>query len=390
MVGLSTKGRRFLTPYHCPGNTYGNRAVHGLYRAPIMPLIHRYYAITGRLLHGTRSRDMNARNEMDAEQAGEVRALRSQLAELKEQVRAATAMSDQKGRLEHALRERVKELNCLYRITETVDRYDGSLDELLQGIADGLPCSWQYPDIACARIVFGEREYATGGFQRSPWRQAQELVVSGKGAGVVEVYYLTEMVTVDEGPFLKEERLLINAVTERTGKIIERVHARQQLQTERRALEESNVALRQVMARIRDERAEIGKAVQSNVEKIIMPIVDAIADVVSPEMKGYADLLRRSLEDIVSPFVDELSTAFASLTPAETRICDMIRRGLTTKEIARLQTISTATVRHHRERIRRKLGLANKKINLTSYLNAFRHGQASTPGRTPVKGGAEP
>ena len=58
------------------------------------------------------------------------------------------------------------------------------------------------------------------------------------------------MPIIDEGPFLKEERLLINAVAERTGRIIERIHTRQQLRVERTALEQSNIAMRQLMARI--------------------------------------------------------------------------------------------------------------------------------------------
>lgn len=69
-----------------------------------------------------------------------------------------------------------------------------------------------------------------------------------------------------------------------------------------------------------------------------------------------------------------------SLTPAETRVCDMIRRGLTTKEIANIQSISASTVSRHREHIRRKLGLTNKEVNLTTYLNTFMSDRAQKPG----------
>lgn len=314
---------------------------------------------------------MNATNKTNAERDNELCTLRKQLAELEEQLRDAAAMRARHEQTEHALGERMKELNCLYRIAEAVDRCADSVERLLQEIVNGLPDSWQYPDTTCARIVFGECEYTTAGFQRSPWQQSMEFHVSGKQAGVVEVYYLSEMPILDEGPFLKEERLLINAVAERTGKIIERINAKQQLKVERSALEQSNVAMRELMARIQEEKAEIGKAIQSNVAKIIMPIVDAVEIAASPQQKGYLSLLRHNLEDIVSPFIDQLARAFTSLTPAEIRVCDRIRRGLSTKEIARLQTISTTTVRHHREHIRHKLGLTNKNVNLMTYLNAF-------------------
>ena len=295
-------------------------------------------------------------------------------------MRAGSGASAEQERIQHALRERVKELNCLYGITEAIDRCGDSLDELLQEIVSGLPGSWHYPDITCARIVLGEREYTTMDSERSPWRQAAEIQVSAESAGVVEVYYLAEMPVLDEGPFLKEERLLINAVAERTGKIIERIRAKQQLQVERAALEQSNIALRQVMARIHEEKAEIGKALQSNVDKIILPILDAVESDASPQQRGYLSLLRHNLQEIVSPFSNQLAKAFMGLTPAEIRICDMVRRGLTTKEIARLQSISSATVSRHREHIRRKLELTNKDVNLTTYLNTFMADQAPEHG----------
>ena len=291
-------------------------------------------------------------------------------AESQEEPHAVSEMIAREQRLRHALEERVKELNCLYSIAEAVDRSAGSLDELLSDIVGVLPESWQYPKITCARIVFEEREYTSNGFQRSAWRQAAGIRASGEDVGVVEVYYLTEMPTIDEGPFLKEERLLINAVAERTGKIIDRLRATQQLEIERNALQESNIAMRQLMGRIREEKAEIGAAVQSNVDKIILPIVDALDQSASAQQSRYLSLLRRNLEEIASPFADRLSRAFLSLTPMEIRICNMVRRNLTTKQIARLQGISPATVSHHREHIRRKLKLTSANVNLATYLHA--------------------
>ena len=89
------------------------------------------------------------------------------------------------------------------------------------------------------------------------------------------------------------------------------------------------------------------------------------------DQKKYVALLRDNLEGITSPFADKLSRAFMSLTAVEIRICQMIRDGLTTKEIAEMRHVSPATVARQRERIRHKLGLTGTDANLATYLRTF-------------------
>jgi hypothetical protein len=120
------------------------------------------------------------------------------------------------------LRERVKELNCLYGISKLVEKKNASLEDILQGTAKLIPPSWQYPDITCAQIVLKDKTYTTDNFMKTEWSQSQELIVNGRKSGVVEVYYLEEKPEIFEGPFLKEERDLISAIAERLGRIIER------------------------------------------------------------------------------------------------------------------------------------------------------------------------
>jgi DNA-binding CsgD family transcriptional regulator len=85
----------------------------------------------------------------------------------------------------------------------------------------------------------------------------------------------------------------------------------------------------------------------------------------------YLLLLKRNLEEIVSPFTNKLSKEFMILTPVEVQICNMIKNGLSTKEIAKLRGISPATVSRHREHIRKKLGITKKEVNLATYLSAL-------------------
>ena len=296
---------------------------------------------------------------------------KKQVVELERENRGLIESKREKARLEHFLKERVKELNCLYGISQLVEQRGGSLDELLQGIVELLPPSWQYPEVTCARITFESREYLTANFTPTRWRQTSTINIKDNEVGAVEVYYLEERKPIDEGPFLKEERFLINAIAERIGRIAQRIRAEQQLQTEHRALENMNITLREVLQKVQDEKREVGRAVQANVEKIVIPILYALRDVVSSGQAGYIDLLERNLSEIASPFVNKLARTFMSLSPAEIRICHMIKNGLSTKEIAKLRNLSPSTVSRHREHIRRKLGLTNKSVNLPTYLHTF-------------------
>jgi signal transduction histidine kinase len=123
------------------------------------------------------------------------------------------------------LGKRVKELNSLYGISNLVERQGISLEEILQGTADLLPPAWQYPEITCARVVLDGQEFNSNDFRETVWKQESDIVVFGNQAGAVEVFYTEERHEADEGPFVREERNLLDAVAERLGRIIERVRA---------------------------------------------------------------------------------------------------------------------------------------------------------------------
>jgi hypothetical protein len=119
------------------------------------------------------------------------------------------------------LRERNKELNCHYVISQLAEQKERDLDGLLQGVIEALPVSYMYPGVACARLTMREKHYLSGAFAPTRWRQAQSITVNNQKVGEIEVFYLVEKPETDEGPFLKEERILINAVAERVGRFIE-------------------------------------------------------------------------------------------------------------------------------------------------------------------------
>lgn len=120
------------------------------------------------------------------------------------------------------LRERVKELMCLYGIARLVAEPGISLGKILQGIAELLPPAWLYPEIACARIILDDCSYSTPSFPEEKHKLMAEITVGEQRRGKVEVVYGEERPELDEGPFYKEERNLLDTVAKEVGIIIKR------------------------------------------------------------------------------------------------------------------------------------------------------------------------
>ncbi|MBW1870212.1 MAG: response regulator, partial [Deltaproteobacteria bacterium] len=130
----------------------------------------------------------------------------------------------------HDLGERVKELHCLYNISKIVEEMGLSIEETTQRIVNLIPPAWQYPESTCARIILQGKEFKTKDFETSVWKQVSDIKVYGKVIGTIEVYYSEEKATDFEGPFMKEEQDLIEVISERLGRIIERKQAEEEKQ----------------------------------------------------------------------------------------------------------------------------------------------------------------
>ena len=128
-------------------------------------------------------------------------------------------------RVEWALRERVKELTCLYGIAQVAQRPGLALEEILQGIVELLPPAWQHPKIATARILLDGQAHTTPRFREGRHCQSADILVGGMLRGVVEVFYTRDKAGFVEGPFLKEEQSLIDTVAREIALVVERREA---------------------------------------------------------------------------------------------------------------------------------------------------------------------
>jgi len=145
----------------------------------------------------------------------------------------------------------------------------------------------------------------------------------------------------------------------------------QELEKKHGALEEKNIVLSGVLKQIEEEKQQMVAKWQSTTTRTVLPILADLASQIGPTYEKHIDLIWRNLTDIVTQFSNNLPTAFLSLTPREAQVCNMIKDGLASKEIAAILNTSFRTVLKQRQNIRRKLGITSKKISLSTYLKTI-------------------
>jgi PAS domain S-box-containing protein len=155
--------------------------------------------------------------------------LRQRITELETLNNKLRKTAENLWKCKHDLDEQAKELNLFYAISRLVDKPDISLDEVYQGTVDLMPSAWQYPEITCARVIIEDQEFKTNNSVETIWKQSSKIIAQDNRIGTLEVCYLEEKPESDEGPFLKEERYMINAIAERLGKITEQKWAEKML-----------------------------------------------------------------------------------------------------------------------------------------------------------------
>ena len=164
----------------------------------------------------------------------------------------------------HKLQERVKELTALHKTARILQDLSRPPSIVLQQVANLIPSAWQYPEITAARIRFDGIGAATDRFRETVWRQSAALTVRGGHAGQIEVFYLEERPPADEGPFLKEERDLIESLAEMLRSYFRHLLADEALKKAHADLEKIVTArtaeLRETNAALRTQIAEHGRA----------------------------------------------------------------------------------------------------------------------------------
>lgn len=162
------------------------------------------------------------------------------------------------------------------------------------------------------------------------------------------------------------ERDLRNAHKKLERRVKERTR---ELEAKTQKLEELNIALKVLLSKRDEDKKIFEEDVLSNVNTLILPYVNRLKKIVSDEsQKTFVEILESNLKEIILPFSKKTASNYLSLTPVEIQVANLVKQGKRTKEIAKILTLSAKTIESHRENIRKKIGIKNKKVNLRSYL----------------------
>ncbi len=172
-----------------------------------------------------------------------------------------------------ALRERVKELTCLYGIAQLSDKPDASLTQIIQGIVELVPPAMQYPSISFSKIELDDNLFRTSYYPDKGASLSVPIIINKQQRGFVEVIYEYNSEEDRKKTFLDEEHSLLNAIAREVALIVER-----------REAEEANRKLQEQL-RHADRLATIGQLSAGVAHELNEPIGSIL---------GFAQLAQKS------------------------------------------------------------------------------------------------
>jgi len=147
----------------------------------------------------------------------------------------------------------------------------------------------------------------------------------------------------------------------------------QQLEDKKNNLEDMNTALRVLLKQREEDKKILEESMLVNVRELILPYIEKMKETrLNQRQEGYLYIVESTLDDIVSPFLHRLSLEFLNLSPSEIQVANLVKFGKTTKEIAHMLNLSGKTIEFYRKRIRKKVGITNKNINLRTFLSSIK------------------
>jgi signal transduction histidine kinase len=165
----------------------------------------------------------------------------------------------------HNVSERIKELTCIYEITNLIRNCE-NVEDIFEKAAIFMAQAWQYPEITRTKIYFDGKEYCPNPFEETLWKQVSEITIKGELRGTIETFYLEEMPDVDEGPFLKEERSLIEGISRLLGEAYEKKLGENEVVQSRKQLRDLSQRLELIRE---EERTRIAREVHDELGQVL-------------------------------------------------------------------------------------------------------------------------
>lgn len=180
-------------------------------------------------------------------------------------------------------------------------------------------------------------------------------------------YYMRAIRMYGDGPLqvvVSHEDITVLKLTEEKLR-----ESQEEIEDQKQSLEETNIALKVLLKQRENDRIELEKKMLANIKQLVFPYVEKLQN--SPlkaREKTLVNIVSDHLNDIISPFLKQLSNAQMLLTPQEMQVATLVKDGKTSKEIASILNVTEATINFHRKNLREKFGLKNTPTGLHAYL----------------------
>jgi len=220
----------------------------------------------------------------------------------------------ERKRSERENAERQKELECLYEVARAAQEKEQGLDTFLRSVTAALPPALQYPAVASARLVLDGQEYLSHGYREGRWKQSAAIRVGREECGYVEVTYSEPTPEEYEGPFLLQERKLLDAVAVRVGITVERVRAEEKLQV----TGEQMRRLAQRVEEVREEeRASLARELHDTAGQAITALKLDVSRIMKRLEQGQAPTPKElgALNGLLDRTADEVRHISSELRP---------------------------------------------------------------------------
>ena len=257
--------------------------------------------------------------------------------------------------LRKELREREKELTCLYRLTSMFASFHGEEDELLDTVAGELREAMTYPGKTGVRLFHctipgepGETADTAVFYDRVSLDENESICIHVSGIG-------------GDMEIVPRERSMLQTALELTAGALKRFRYE-------KAVIMKNAALKELIEQLKRDEENSGRELRLKINAFISPLLNQITSSLEGEKLENFNLLRREILSLADTGRHHLERLSSLLTPRELEICGLISNGAGSKDIASLLGISPETVERHRCTIRKKLNLNGTRINLKTYL----------------------
>jgi tetratricopeptide (TPR) repeat protein len=198
------------------------------------------------------------------------------------------------------------------------------------------------------------------------------LSIGGRFAGIITLGTIGENRDWSEGDINRLKilgEILVNAVSRKQSEEILQSTAKE-LRQERKVLTEKNIALNEVLQHIENQKVDERRKILRELEKALIPQVKELKKASGQPGTREMESLEMTLNAVLGKDSDDFDDCYANLTSRESEICRLIKKGMTSKQIADNLSLSLLTVYKYRERIRKKLKIQNKNVNLATYLRS--------------------